>query len=309
MTVLLPVYNAAPYLGAALDSILGQTFREFECLVIDDGSEDESRDKVRQYADPRVHLVCRPHSGLGASLEYGIRACTTPLLARMDADDYSSPGRLARQVAYLESNAQVGAVGTQFSYFGGSRVMVPSPQLPLRHDRIRSELRKGNLALCHASLMMRTDVLLAAGGYRVKGIGEDWDMFLRLTERTRVANLEDVLYYWRVHPGNIRYANTFTNLLGIEYAKRCAHLRDRGLPETDFDVFVRERRRHLRVTASDALKTLALVQYRQALGEFAESKRLLGGCRMAIASALAPRRAARRIWQIARNRLHQSSPL
>lgn len=304
LTVLMPVYNASSFLARAIESILLQTFTDFTFLILDDGSEDGSRDVVRQYADVRIRHVCRAHSGLGATLAYGLSACDTPLVARMDADDYSSPDRLARQIAYLERNPDIGAVGAQFSYFGGSEKLVRSPKLALGHEAIRHDLLKGNLSLCHGSLMMRTDILAAAGGYRVKGMGEDWDMFLRLTERTNAANLEDVLYYWRIHPGNIKYTKTFTERLGIEYAKVCAELRNLGLPEPDFDEFARQRRRHLKATSWDALNTFALVQYRKALSEFAEGKPFLGSCRMAIASGFAPRRAARRIWQLVPDTIH-----
>jgi hypothetical protein len=222
----------------------------------------------------------------------------------MDADDLCSPDRFGMQVAYLEENAHIGALGTQFKYFGGAGSFVPSRRLPLGHDAIRRELLKGNLALCHASLMMRTKVLIEAGGYRIKGIGEDWDMFLRLTEHTKVENLEGVFYYWRLHSANIKFGKTRTEQLGIEYAKCCAGIRNRGLAEIDLNDFVRQRKRRLSTTISDALNTLALVQYRQALKELSENKKLLGGFRMAIGSALAPRRAARRVWQMVTDRLH-----
>lgn len=298
LTVLLPVYNGAQHLAAALDCILNQTFQEFECLVIDDGSEDGSTEIVRSYTDPRIRLVCRPHSGLGATLDYGVRVCSSPLIARMDADDLCSPNRLFMQVAYLGRNAQIGALGTQFKYFGGAGVSVPSRRLPLDHDTIRRDLLKGDLALCHASLIMRTSLLIEAGGYRIKGIGEDWDMFLRLTERTKVANLGDIFYYWRLHNSNINYKKTLTEQLGIEYAKYCAGTRNCGMAEVDFADFIRQRRHRLSTAISDASNALALVQYRQALSELSENKRLLCGFRMAAGSALAPRRAARRLWQM-----------
>jgi len=143
--------------------------------------------------------------------------------------------------------------------------------------------------------MMRRNDLLRAGGYRIKGVGEDWDMFLRLTECTRVANLAEPLYCWRLHRGNIGFGKMFTELLGKEYAIECAYLRAHRLPEPDFDGFALRRRTRLITTASDKLKALGLVQYRKALGDYADGRLALSTCRMAFASLLASGRAARRI--------------
>jgi glycosyltransferase involved in cell wall biosynthesis len=299
LTVVLPVHNCAKYVSAALDSILNQTFRDFELLVVDDGSEDNSVDVVKEHRDPRIRLVPRPHSGLGATLDYAISQCNNPLIARMDADDWCGRDRLERQVAYLERNSHIGAVGTQFTYFGGDEVAVPSPSLPLGHDEIVRELLKGNLALCHASLVVRREHLVRAGGYRIRGVGEDWDMFLRLAEKTRVANLAESLYCWRLHRGNISFGKMFNELLGKQYAKECAAIRARGLQEPEFSDFTRRRRARPIATASDALNALALVHYRKALGEYGDGKVALGASRMAFASLLAPGRAARRISQLA----------
>ncbi|PYQ97187.1 MAG: hypothetical protein DMF96_15645 [Acidobacteria bacterium] len=204
VTVIMPVHNAASYLQAAIDSVLLQDAPDFKLLIIDDGSDDRSREILELQSDPRVEVVFRPRSGLGAVLNYGINLCTTPYVARMDADDLCAPGRLRLQLEFLESHPDVGAVGTQFIYFADNGRSLPSPRLPLAHDEITRLLSNGNLALVHASLMFRTEALRAVGGYRISGIGEDWDLFLRLGETTRLANLESRLYRWRIHPGNIK---------------------------------------------------------------------------------------------------------
>src|SRR5438034_4521876 len=135
VTVIMPVHNAASYLQAAIDSVLLQDAPDFKLLIIDDGSDDRSREILELQIDPRVEVVFRPRSGLGAVLNYGINLCTTPYVARMDADDLCAPGRLRLQLAFLESHPDVGAVGTQFIYFADNGRSLPSPKLPLGTTR------------------------------------------------------------------------------------------------------------------------------------------------------------------------------
>ena len=189
-----------------MDSVLGQSFRDFECLVLDDGSEDESSKIVGTYRDSRIRLISCPHVGLGAILEHGLHACTAPFIARMDADDLCSPNGFARQMEYFTLNREIGAVGTQFAYIGNLGFSVPSPTLPLHHAEIRQELLQGNHALCHATMILRTDLLSGPEGtntrYRWARIGI---CSFALPSITTVANLPDVLYYYRVHSGNGNY--------------------------------------------------------------------------------------------------------
>jgi hypothetical protein len=152
-------------------------------------------------------------------------------------------------------------------------------------------------------MVMRTELLINAGGYRIHGMGEDWDMFLRLTENATVANLPDVLYYYRVHRGNSRYRNIYMTRLGIEYAKQTAKLRNMGCREIDFEEFRRARRHELTSCVVDAAGTVAQLQYRRALEEFAEGKKLRGASRIVFASLFAPRSAARRVRQKLHNTL------
>lgn len=144
---------------------------------------------------------------------------------------------------------------------------------------------------------MRTELLVKAGGYRIRGMGEDWDMFLRLTEHTQVANLPYVLYYYRIHRSNSTYRNIYAVRLGIEYAKHCAKYRNEGTGEIEFEEFKRARQLQPRSCIADAVKTVAQVHYRRALEELAEGKKVNGACRIALASLFAPTAAARRIRQ------------
>src|SRR5213082_3006291 len=114
VSVLMPVYNAQRYLPAAVESILGQTFRDFEFIIIDDGSTDRSGEILRKFAaeDPRIKLISRPNTGYVVALNEALSCASGEFVARMDADDISLPTRFERQVAYLREHTDCVLVGT-----------------------------------------------------------------------------------------------------------------------------------------------------------------------------------------------------
>src|SRR5258706_14041022 len=114
VSVVMPVYNGERYLASAIDSILAQTFTDFELIAVDDGSTDSSLPMLKRYAerDPRVRVISRPNTGIVGALSDAIAAARAPLIARMDADDLSLPLRFERQVAYLSGHPQCVLVGT-----------------------------------------------------------------------------------------------------------------------------------------------------------------------------------------------------
>lgn len=234
ITVLMPVFNAMPYLPAAVESIVRQDYRRFTLLALDDGSSDGSVEFLRSHPDPRVEFVGDGrHHGMGALLNRGIAMAQGPLVARMDADDICPPDRFARQVAAFIEDPALTAIGTQFSYMGQRGLQGFARRLPLTHAAIHENLRRGTLCVIHGSLMIRTAALRAIGGYRFAGIGEDWDMFLRLAEVGRFANLPYVGYLYRLHASNATALHLRLTQRRIRFACACAEARERGLPEPD----------------------------------------------------------------------------
>jgi glycosyltransferase involved in cell wall biosynthesis len=241
VTILMPVFNALPYLKDAVKSIQGQTFEDFVCLAIDDGSSDGSVDYLQSVGDPRIQVLADGlHRGMGAALNLGFSRTTTEYVARMDGDDLCSRDRLALQVAMLDRNKTIGVVGTQFTYFGNKGKKGFARQLPTEHLSIVAGLNKGVLSLIHGSLMMRTERFREVGGYRFAGIGEDWDLFLRLAEITQFANVPQVAYFYRLHGKNATSLHRRLTQTRIRYACRCADARRRGLPEPTEDEYRKE---------------------------------------------------------------------
>jgi glycosyltransferase involved in cell wall biosynthesis len=206
ISVCMAVYNAEPYVAEAVESILNQTLGDFEFLIIDDGSTDRSAEILRSYAerDPRIRLTNRANRGLTATLNELLDRARADLIARMDADDIALPERFQRQIDYLRAHPECVLVG--------SRVQVIDPEgdplcdwcMMQEHEEIDSVYFGGkrDTAVSHPAVMMRRDALLAVGKYRDFQIMEDVDLFLRLAEHGRLANLPEVLLKYRVHPGN-----------------------------------------------------------------------------------------------------------
>jgi glycosyltransferase involved in cell wall biosynthesis len=203
VSVLMPVYDAAAYLARAVESILGQTLRDFEFLIYDDGSTDGSIQIVEGYArqDPRIRLSRKPHAGYAVWLREGVAAANAPFVARMDADDIARPTRLQRQLDFLEHHPDCCAVGARVLRIDPDGRPIREFAAPLEHDEIERELLNGRgEALPHPAVMLRRDALLAAGSYRSEyEPAEDLDLFLRLAEHGRLANLPEVLLEYRQH--------------------------------------------------------------------------------------------------------------
>jgi glycosyltransferase involved in cell wall biosynthesis len=205
----MPVFNTEDYLAPALQSVLGQTFDDFEFIILDDGSTDRSVHVVQSFAenDDRIRFFPLEHRGYVSLLRRGLNHCRGEFVARMDSDDISMPQRFEKQIAYLRENPDCVAVGSRVELIDpyGSRVEKPSHKTT--HEEIEAELLKGvGWALVHPSVMMRREALMRVGGYREDlMVSEDLDLFLRLAEVGKLANLPDVLLQYRQHLGSVNY--------------------------------------------------------------------------------------------------------
>lgn len=200
VSVLMPVYNAQAYLREAVDSILAQTFRDFEFLVVDDGSTDRSAAMIRSYRDPRIRFVQNAQNlRLAATLNKGLDLARGEYVARMDADDVSAPERLAKQVAFMDARPEVGIVGVWAQAFGEARFRIPHPPDP---ERIRAKLLFDS-ALVHPAVLMRR-AFLDTHGLRYAPLGhfEDYDLWQRAARLFPLANLPEYLFRYRVTGGS-----------------------------------------------------------------------------------------------------------
>jgi glycosyltransferase involved in cell wall biosynthesis len=206
VSVVMPVWNAGATVARAAASIRAQTFADWELILIDDGSTDGTAGEVRRLAaaEPRIRLIAQPHAGIVAALNAGLAAARGDLIARMDADDESAPGRLAAQVAFLRQpeNASIGLVGCGVK-FGGDPVA--NAGYALHVDWTNTLVAPDEIALnrfvespfAHPSVMFRRELVDRLGGYRDGDFPEDYELWLRwLDAGVRMAKVPGLLLTW-----------------------------------------------------------------------------------------------------------------
>jgi glycosyltransferase involved in cell wall biosynthesis len=233
VTVLLPVYDAERFLAEAVDSILAQTFSDFELLAIDDGSRDGSVAMLEEYArrDSRVRLVRQPHAGLVATLNTGLALARGEFVARMDADDVSLSKRLALQISALTARPDVVCIGGAFDVIDAENRLLNRVVQPCEHAAMLAMALGGRSPICGSNVVFRRREVLAIGGFDAgAAFVEDLDLWLRLAEAGRLANLPDVISRVRFHDASVSATEQERQLDGIRDVVNRARAR-RGIAE------------------------------------------------------------------------------
>jgi glycosyltransferase involved in cell wall biosynthesis len=198
ISVILPVYNGEKFIALSINSILNQTFKDFEFIIINDGSTDDTCNIIQSYRDSRVSIIDNEKSqGIATSLNLGLRCASGEIIIRQDADDISLPTRFEKQVAYLGSHPEVGVLGTCVRMIDEDGNFIREEKKYTDHTMIEW----GSLFGCqmiHPSIAMRKGMVLEVGGYRAYET-EDYDLWARLFEKTRFANLPESLLLYRRH--------------------------------------------------------------------------------------------------------------
>lgn len=202
VTILLPVYNGSKYLAEAIESMLAQTFADFEFLIINDGSTDNTGEIISSHADNRIRLITHTQNqGLVTALNHGLAEARGTYIARMDADDISAPDRLEKQFAYMEQHPEIAALGTGIATFGRENHQEWRPLLP---DEVHCHLLFHS-TLAHPSVMLRRSVLERFSLYYDDAYkhAEDYKLWVQLSRHAQLANVPEVLLYYRVHDEQI----------------------------------------------------------------------------------------------------------
>lgn len=235
VSVYMPAFNVARFVRQAVQSILAQTLGDFEFIIIDDGSTDDTLAVLRELAagDRRMQLVSRPNAGVSATANEAIALARGEFLARLDGDDIARPDRLEKQVAYLRAHPDCAAVGSNVLMMDEDGLpLYVMPDVQFGHEKIEAGFWRGGWPMVQPACTYRRDAVRAAGGYRPGlSLHEDHDLFLRLAERGKLENLPDVLIWYRQRLGSLTFGESATSrkvMAGILSEAR----RRRGLPET-----------------------------------------------------------------------------
>jgi glycosyltransferase involved in cell wall biosynthesis len=218
VSVLMPVYNAAPWLPAALASLLAQTFTDFELVAVDDGSTDASLAILRDARDARLRVLAGPHRGVVAAMRTALAQARAPLVARADADDVYAADRLQRQVEFLAHRPAVAAVGAAVRRLG-QRLTNPAQSARIRWTALYRN------PIANTTVMVRRAAALAVGGYPADHrLVDDYPFLSRLVDRFEAANLPEVLATVTVHPDSISAAHSAAAIAECDRVRR-ANLR------------------------------------------------------------------------------------
>lgn len=220
VSIVLPVYNGAQYLAAAIQSVLSQTYTNFELIIIDDGSKDDPRSVVARFTDPRIIFIEQSNCGLATTLNIGIKKAKGQFIARQDQDDLWHPKHLELEVQFLEQHPKCGIVGTSSQIQVGETLT----NRLLRHPETNSELQFAVLfdsPFVHSSVLIRREVFDAVGYYTTdpnRQPPEDYELWSRVAREFELANLPDILHIYRETPGSMSRPGN------VEFAKRVSRI-------------------------------------------------------------------------------------
>lgn len=202
ISVVMPAYNAEKYVAEAINSILAQTFTDFEFIIINDASTDSTKNIIESFQDPRIKLIKNEQNqGVAKSLNIGISAAKGKYIARMDADDISLPERFQTQFNFMEKNPDIDICGSWMETFGDNQRIVKVPE---QHNEIKDEL----FFLCsmlHPTIIFKKNLTLQYSSDFPRA--EDYDLWSRTINELKFANIPEVLLLYRIHDNQIGTAN------------------------------------------------------------------------------------------------------
>lgn len=239
ISVVMPCYNGDRWLRKAIDSVLAQTFKSFELILIDDGSTDETWKIIQEYQsrDGRIIALHKENSGLVDTLNMGIEQARGSWIARMDQDDLCDAMRFKEQVAFLEKSPEVLLVGTDFIEIDENDTVIKVCRLPNQHENLQRNLEKMRSFFPHSSTFFRTDVVKAIGKYNPRIVcAEDYDLWLRIAEQGKIACMNKPLLKIRKH--SQQFSNDGggrTQALHGLAALVCHYLRSRKIADPSAD--------------------------------------------------------------------------
>lgn len=231
ITVLMPAYNVERYIRDAIDSVLRQSFTDFELLIVNDGSKDETEQIIRSYSDPRIVLFNQSNKGVAAALNAGLKLARGKYIARFDADDICYPDRLHQQYTFMEEHPEYALIGTDVDYMDkNGEYLMHFENIGHTPDEIAASIRTC-CPFIHSSVFYRKEAVLDLGGYDEKAhTFEDWLLWTKLVEKSKSLNFRTPLICVRFNPESVTVDEKLRGKRFIELKKEMIFS---GKPITD----------------------------------------------------------------------------
>ena len=208
VSVVTSVYNGEVFLEQCVRSILGQTFRDFEFIILNNGSTDRTAQILNQLRDPRLRIIHQENLGVTRSLDKGVRMARADLIARLDVDDYSFPNRLERQVDFMDRNLDYALCGAKSLELIGDKILPQRVPFIENDENIRRILSCYN-PFAHSAIMFRKQSFIDAGGYDEQfTFGIDYDLWIRILQTGKGYILEDELTMIRLSAESMSFQNS-----------------------------------------------------------------------------------------------------
>jgi glycosyltransferase involved in cell wall biosynthesis len=235
ISVVMSVYNGEKHLRESIDSILNQTFTDFEFIIINDGSTDHTKQILESYSDPRIRLFHQKNIGLTKSLNRGLNVANGEYIARQDADDISLPNRLEIQLQSMRSNRSLVLVGSFVHVINSHGRKLHLIKYPTHSDQIRDSLLERS-CFCHGSVIFDKGLVNRLGGYCEEfKYAQDYDLWLRVSEHAEVSNIASPLYKLRFDSDSITFNKRMEQHVCSEVIKKIAKKR-RNLANGNIDL-------------------------------------------------------------------------
>lgn len=277
VSVIMSAYNTEMYLAEAIESVLEQTYRDFELIIINDGSTDKTLEIIQDYQakDDRIKLISHDNIGLAASLNKGLEEAKGELIIRFDADDIMLNHRIEEQVNFMNTHPKIG-MSSCHCYFIDENGNTIGKQ---KYSGYESEKnfketfqRDHTVLVSHTGFICRKEDILKVGGYRILPIAEDKDLFTRMAEQGSVLVVQDkFLMKYRVHGSSVMASELdkqFTSLVASAWVGEAAKQRQDGHEEPNFDDF----KEQLTKSPKWRLRSYAFIYYKAATVSYAQKK-------------------------------------
>jgi glycosyltransferase involved in cell wall biosynthesis len=302
ISIILPAYNAERFIKPAVESILQQTFQDFELIVVDDGSTDNTLEILEVFSqqDSRVRVIRSQHGGLSQALNQGISEAKYAWIGRMDADDVALPERLQKQMQAVMENPHVVAWGTHAYHINSQdKILGVARTGPTTEQEFYNLRNNGDLVqLIHPTVLLKKEVLVAVGGYKSEFEPvEELELFDRMAAYGPTLAIPEPLLRYRVHSNSVSMQRFFFQRVLMRYVVARHRARLAGQPELSYEQFLQNYQQQPLLTRwRRGLRTVGMFCYRKAGLSLGEGQQLQALFYLGLAATLHPTYSISRVW-------------